>query len=437
MSSEFCNHCRTTSWSRGICVILAIMPWAAACSLPSREADSPALNDRSTAANATSHDPGGRPPWVSVDGNRVVFTSQASNLVKDDTNICDSPWGMYDGIGQCPDIFMFDQKKGMRRVSVDTDGSERTGPSYMPAVSADGLSIIHMVLGVDVAGTDGRCKIAESCAGIVISDQGSSVARVLVEFFEPGEGGWEQYLGIDNAATWVVFLSIDPAIVRGEEHHDGGVYVYDIDTNEVAFLTESVVQAVDDSYELPIGCDDPAVINNDEWEVHRCKWDGLLVVVNKRQKVARIVSPSDDIVSDDGDIVVWNEDDDIIRIVDMKASRDILRRESAAEARLSSDGKTVVFINKDGSCADGSGACSDVRLVRMEAQPAAEVVVMSGATMSSLMSPGISSDGHYVAFLGDTRPARQNLGDAMLEVLVWSLEKQIAHVVSAGTITDR
>ncbi|MFN8643863.1 MAG: hypothetical protein U0802_20210 [Candidatus Binatia bacterium] len=63
---------------------------------------------------------------LSGDGRYVVFQSNASNLVADDTN----------GV---TDIFVYDRTDGvMRRVSVGSDGAETDGPSITPVISDDG-----------------------------------------------------------------------------------------------------------------------------------------------------------------------------------------------------------------------------------------------------------------------------------------------------------
>jgi Tol biopolymer transport system component len=65
-------------------------------------------------------------PALSADGQFVAFTSDASNLVPDDTN------GLYD-------VFVHDRSTGTTtRVSVGPDGVQGDGNSYYPALSSDG-----------------------------------------------------------------------------------------------------------------------------------------------------------------------------------------------------------------------------------------------------------------------------------------------------------
>jgi Tol biopolymer transport system component len=69
-------------------------------------------------------------PSISADGQFVAFYSFASNLVAGDSN------GTYD-------IFVHDRVTGVtERVSVDSSGVERNGPSGYPAISADGRFVV-------------------------------------------------------------------------------------------------------------------------------------------------------------------------------------------------------------------------------------------------------------------------------------------------------
>jgi Tol biopolymer transport system component len=65
-------------------------------------------------------------PSISADGRYVAFWSMASNLVAGDTN---GTW----------DVFVRDRTAGTtERVSLDSSGAQANGPSYGPAISADG-----------------------------------------------------------------------------------------------------------------------------------------------------------------------------------------------------------------------------------------------------------------------------------------------------------
>ena len=69
-------------------------------------------------------------PTISVGGRYVVFTSEAPNLVTDDTN-------------QQPDVFLHDRASGTTtRVSVRSDGAQASGLSGSAEISGDGATIV-------------------------------------------------------------------------------------------------------------------------------------------------------------------------------------------------------------------------------------------------------------------------------------------------------
>ncbi len=84
-------------------------------------------------------------PFISANGRFVVFSSGATNLVDDDTNlICD-----YDSVPDydtCDDIFVHDMQTGeTTRVSVATDGTEgndRSNTSPYASISDDGRYVV-------------------------------------------------------------------------------------------------------------------------------------------------------------------------------------------------------------------------------------------------------------------------------------------------------
>jgi len=69
---------------------------------------------------------------LSADGNRVLFTSAADNLVEGDT-------------GGWQDVFMLDRPTGeLRRISVNAAGTEGNGDSWAEALSADGNGAVFI-----------------------------------------------------------------------------------------------------------------------------------------------------------------------------------------------------------------------------------------------------------------------------------------------------
>lgn len=71
-------------------------------------------------------------PLFSADGTKIIFSSEASNLIPDDTN-------------RSGDLFVKDLNTGaVVRVSVATDGTQGNGPSYDAALSSDETKIAFL-----------------------------------------------------------------------------------------------------------------------------------------------------------------------------------------------------------------------------------------------------------------------------------------------------
>src|SRR4029079_17344741 len=74
---------------------------------------------------------------LSADGRLIAFASDASNLVRGDTNRCEQ----YAGSFGCTDVFVHDRASGSTKlVSVSSAGRHANDGSlsWKPAVSADG-----------------------------------------------------------------------------------------------------------------------------------------------------------------------------------------------------------------------------------------------------------------------------------------------------------
>ncbi len=95
-------------------------------------------------------------PDISRHGRYVTFDSIATNLVRHDTGTCEIVGGpSFLEPGQCPDVFVRDQKAGRTtRVSVTRRGAQANDASTDPAISTDGKSVVFFTLASNLAGTD-------------------------------------------------------------------------------------------------------------------------------------------------------------------------------------------------------------------------------------------------------------------------------------------
>jgi len=81
-------------------------------------------------------------PKMSADSHYIVFSSEATNLVSNDTN---DAW----------DIFVYDLEQGtIRRVSVRADGVQANGNSYLPSISSGGRYVTFLSLASNLVDDD-------------------------------------------------------------------------------------------------------------------------------------------------------------------------------------------------------------------------------------------------------------------------------------------
>ncbi len=108
---------------------------------------------------------------VSYDGRFVAFTSEATNLVPNDTN----------GLA---DVFLYDAAtQTTTRISMKEDGSEADAPSQTPSISAHG-----------------RVVAFQTTSDLVSANAGSDGSRIIV--YDHDSGALEQ-VSFSTVVTWV------------------------------------------------------------------------------------------------------------------------------------------------------------------------------------------------------------------------------------------
>src|SRR5207253_2569307 len=119
-------------------------------------------------------------PAISADGRYVAFSSDASNLVPNDSNSRD-------------DVFVHDHQTGATtRVSVDDHGFELDGDSFSPSLSADGRYVAY-----------------SSDASFVIPDDTNDTFDVFIYDRQTGVPTRES---VDDAGREAQDASVDPSL---------------------------------------------------------------------------------------------------------------------------------------------------------------------------------------------------------------------------------
>lgn len=168
--------------------------------------------DRDTTERASVARDGGRPdlatlrPVISTDGRFVAFTSAATNLVRDDDN-------------REFDVFRHDRNTGRTiRVSVASDGTEATYPSFGPALSADGRRYVAFETGAALVSED-----KNGVYDVYVHDVLTGVTE-LVSRGASGPGVAESHSAtMSDDGRYVAFVSPASNLVAGDtnSNHPG------------------------------------------------------------------------------------------------------------------------------------------------------------------------------------------------------------------------
>lgn len=159
-------------------------------------------------------------PGISADGRWVAFQSEASNLVKGDTN------GM-------SDVFVHDRQTGTtERVSVASDGTQGDGESFSPTISADGRWVAFWSFASNLAAGDtNECPYSSgspNCPDVFVRDlQTGTTERVSVASDGTQANEVSGASGVSADGRWVVFWSLASNLVVSDDNGFMDVFVHD------------------------------------------------------------------------------------------------------------------------------------------------------------------------------------------------------------------
>jgi len=165
----------------------------------------------SVRSNGAQADAGSASPVISANGRYVAFTSEATNLVRKDTN-------------RASDVFVHDRKTHVtRRVSVATNGTQGNDRSYTLDISANGRFVAYMSWASNLVPGD-----TNQIHDVFVRDRLSGVTeRVSI-----GSGGSQADDGsagatISARGRFVAFWSFATNLVAGDDNEAHDVFVRD------------------------------------------------------------------------------------------------------------------------------------------------------------------------------------------------------------------
>jgi hypothetical protein len=155
-------------------------------------------------------------PRISDDARYIVFSSYASTLVANDTNIKS-------------DIFVRDRQTATTtRVSVDSNGVQSNGDSYLPAISADGRFVAFESIGSNLVPGD-----TNGVLDIFVRDNTTGqLTRVSVDSSGTQSNGHSYVAAISADGRFVAFSSDASNLVAGDTNGVMDVFVHDNITGE-------------------------------------------------------------------------------------------------------------------------------------------------------------------------------------------------------------
>jgi Tol biopolymer transport system component len=169
----------------------------------------------SVANDKTEADSSSNFPAISGNGRYVVFQSEAGNLVADDTN-------------RTQDIFVYDQiDDTIRRVSVKADGSEARGSGKVPTISADGRFIAFEFFGALVSDD------TNEASDIYLADQlTGEIRRVSMAPQGAEANGFSSFPSVSATGQFVAFSSNANNLAANDRNGIEDVFVVDVQTGE-------------------------------------------------------------------------------------------------------------------------------------------------------------------------------------------------------------
>jgi TolB protein len=338
------------------------------------------ISESSTGAQANSSSYG---LTMTPDGRYVVFASDATNLVRGDTN-------------GALDAFLWDRRSGMTsRISVSNTGGQVNASSYEAVISGDGRYVAFSSDASDVVAGD-----TNQAWDVFVRDRVAGTTRrvsLTVTSGQSNSGSASPAISADG--RYVTFASDASNLVRGDTNNVGDIFVRDQWTNSTSRVSLSTGGGQANSGSASGGM----------------SVDGRHVV---------FTSEASNLVRDDtnsfGDIFVRDLWTNTTSRVSVSTTGDQSNEHSYGPA-MNADGRYITFTSDATNLAPGdTNSFGDIFVRDLWTNTTSRVNLSATGDQSNEYSygPAINSDGRYIAFssyasnlvASDTN----NLGDVFL-----------------------
>jgi hypothetical protein len=354
---------------------------------------------------------------LSSDGNLVVFTSTATNLIDNDTN-------------SQQDVFVRDLSAGTTSLisrtpsssvgnNISGSGTNTFGNSVsVPVMSGDGMVVAFVSQASNLADGDNNGVADGFVIPVAIGNATLFTRRNsdpnLVSRTGSGDSTTSTGMSVSTDGRFVVFTSAASEVVEGDTNGTMDVFLRDRQTGTTQRISRSRSGNVSAN-----GASNNPLISA----------DGRYIV---------FTSNANDLVNGDAngatDIFWYDTQQQVMRLV----SRDMTSNASANGASLnpviSSDGRYVAFTSTASNLVNGdTNSQQDVFI--WDSQTQTVTIVSRGAAVSDGVSeqPVISSDGRYVAFVSAATNLVSGDTNGKKDVFVWDRTTNSITLVSRAT----
>ena len=333
---------------------------------------------------------------INANGRYVAFESDANNLLLGDTN-------------GSRDIFVYDRQTNLlERVSLASNGSQASGDSYWPSISADGRYVAFYSDASNLVPGD-----TNGCSDVFVYDRETdAIERVSIASNGSQANDFSRYPSISGDGRYVAFESYAGNLMPGDTNRCGDVFVYDRQTDAI----ERVSTAFDGS-QTAYGSSFPSISE-----------DGRYVAF---ESCATNLIPGD--TNARGDVFVYDRQAHAIKRVSMAFDGSQANDNSSEFSSISADGRYVAFASYATNLVPGdtNGLC-DVFVYDQQTGAIERVSTAFDGSQTNGVSwfPSISGDGRYVAFESYSTSLVRGDTNAYSDVFVYDRQADASERVS-------
>ncbi len=337
---------------------------------------------RSDGGQATGHS---YEPAISADGRWIAYSSDATNLVANDTN-------------GAADVFLFDRDTGTtQRVSVRSDGAQAIGGYSMePAISSDGRWITYRSEATNLVAND-----TNGVADVFLFDRATGTTRRVSVQSNGAQANDYSYLpAISADGLWITYHSRATNLVSNDTNSEYDVFLFAraTGTTRRVSVRSNGAQATGPSFA-------PAISADGRWITYS--------------------SEATDLVDNDTngvqDVFLFDRDTGVTRRVSVDSNGSQATGGRSSEPAISADGRWITYYSYAVNLVDNdTNGEFDVFLFDQQTELTRRVSVHTNGSQATLSSvnPAISAHGQWISYISDAANLVANDTNGVADVLL-------------------